>query len=184
MLIYPVIDGVLDLSVVSNATSTQSKKTVKNFDTFKTVFPIPNFNGKNKKTKSKSGEHPSVPVSTRDDMLKVLEKKENEKKLKEQQIWQNKKEKEKIRMLKEKEHSIIKDLQERKKKLVQEKKEINLEIKNLKKILKSKDEKENKSEIIDKQKNLCARLEEIDRLLVNQEMEILQQKIKIKQEKL
>ena len=52
-----------------------------NKNEFKKTFQIPSFNPKNKKTKLKS-DH-MAPVSVVDDLLKVLEKKDIDKKLKE-----------------------------------------------------------------------------------------------------
>ena len=82
--------------------------------------------------------------------------------------------------MKEKEQDVYKKFQETKKKLIQEKKSINSEIKNFKKVIKLESEKENQLQLLDQQQKMSARLEDIERLLLNHEMEALQLKYKIK----
>ena len=86
--------------------------------------------------------------------------------------------------MKEKEQSMEKTLQEIKKELLKQKKELNSQIREIKKSINAESSKENKCILQKKQKKLIADLEKIDRLLIHHEIQALQSKIKIKEEKI
>ena len=144
-------------------------------------FPLPKFAVKRQKKAKAQIAAPSVAVV--DDIIQVLEKKEEEKRLKEIQISRNKEERKKNKLINEKEMKVLKSFQENKKRLLQNKKTMNAELKELKKTLKSDKTKENASQMKDRIKMLNANIEELDRLLLAAEMQALSKKMKIKEEK-
>gem|GEM_PF-5293151 len=146
--------------------STELRKTLK----------IPEFTSKKK-------HNYEVTVNTVDHVLKVLKKKEDTKLMKEKQILQNKKKKAENKAKKEKELSISRSFQERKKKLKGQRSEVNSSMQNLRKKIKEEksfDIKASHQQNFDK---LRFDLQRIDQELEALEVEVLQSKIKIKQEK-
>lgn len=115
--------------------------------------------------------------------MQALEQKETEKREKEQQILLNKQERERARTVKNKETSIVKQFNENKKKKLQKKKELKSRIQNLKKSIKSEKSKENIGPLTEKLTKLNADLDELENSLIAEEVEFLQTKIKIKNEK-
>ena len=144
------------------------------------MFKIPIFKEKSKKN-GKSSD--TLPVSTVDEILKQWEIKEMEKKEKQEQILKNNEEKEKNTILKEKEQNIMKSFQETKKLLLKEKKDINKKLKDLKPIIKKETNKENKADLQKSINDWNARISEIDKILLEQSIQVLQAKKKIKEEK-
>lgn len=118
-----------------------------------------------------------------DDLLIAMQQKEAEKKEKGQQILLNKQEREKAKTIRDKETTIVKQYNENKKKKIQKKKELKLQIQNLKKAIKSENSKENVGPLTERLQKVNAELAELENLLILEEMEFLQTKIKIKKEK-
>lgn len=116
-------------------------------------------------------------------MLTDLQQKEDTKKLKEKQVLEKKQKQQQTKILREKQGNIIKTFQEKSKKLTQDKKEIILEIKKLKVLIKSSNSKENKAEFENQLQVLEARLDNTEQLIATEKLSAIQCKIKIKQEK-
>lgn len=142
-------------------------------------FPVSTFTKKRKKSTSKNT--PTVAVV--DDLLIAMQQKEAEKKEKGQQILLNKQEREKAKTIRDKETTIVKQYNKNKKKKIQKKKELKLQIQNLKKAIKSENSKENVGPLTERLQKVNAELAELENSLVLEEMEFLQTKIKVKKEK-
>lgn len=95
----------------------------------------------------------------------------------------NKQEREKAKTIRDKETTIVKQYNKNKKKKIQKKKELKLQIQNLKKAIKSENSKENVGPLTERLQKVNAELAELENSLVLEEMEFLQTKIKVKKEK-
>ena len=84
----------------------------------------------------------------------------------------------------QKKENVSRSFQEKKKQLVKQKKDLSAQIKVLKKEMKGSSDKENVDTLEERLNNLVSQTEEIDRELINVEVESLQSRLKIKQEKL
>ena len=152
----------------------------------KGAFVYPN-KEKIKKKKKNVKVRSTTPGYVVDDIkLNELQKQEDIKKMKTEQVLLNKQNREKAKEISMKEQNIIKSFQNtnNKKKLTDQKKSINLEIKNIKQLMKSESAKENKIQLEERLKKFSTELEEVEKALLLHEMEALQTKMKIKQEKI
>lgn len=143
-------------------------------------FQVPEFKGR--KLKKRKSPQTKI-VATVNDLLTDLQQKEDTKKLKEKQVLEKKQKQQQTKILREKQGNIIKTFQEKSKKLTQDKKEIILEIKKLKVLIKSSNSKENKAEFENQLQVLEARLDNTEQLIATEKLSAIQCKIKIKQEK-
>jgi len=147
-------------------------------DKFAKAFPKPSVNGV-KKRKRKMQMDENTPIcSTVDEMLKVLERKESAKKLKEEQLKQKQVNRAKKKALKDQELLMRRKFNEKKKNIILQRKELNLRIKNVKQLLKSTNEVSLKNEL----HSLESQLENLDRLIKIEELTILQNTLQIKKE--
>lgn len=142
------------------------------------AFPVPNIDIKKKQKKSKIQ---TSSVCVVDDILQTLQEKDDEKKKKEQQILEERQKREKARQIKAQEQEIIKKHYETKNKLIEQKKNINAEIKKLKKLKKT--DTENKIQLKDKILALLSELKNIENQLLYNQMEFIKTKIQVKEEK-
>ena len=149
----------------------------------KGAFVYPN-KEKIKKKKKNVKVRSTTPGYVVDDIVNELQKQEDIKKMKTEQVLLNKQNREKAKEIRMKEQNIIKSFQNTKKKLTDQKKSINLEIKNIKQLMKSESAKENKIQLEERLKKFSTELEEVEKALLLHEMEALQTKMKIKQEKI
>ncbi|XP_039303425.1 uncharacterized protein LOC120357327 [Solenopsis invicta] len=169
----------LSINEESNSSTCGSKNDIQISPKLQEFFPVPTFTKKRKKSTSKNT--PTVAVV--DDLLIAMQQKEAEKKEKGQQILLNKQEREKAKIIRDKETTIVKQYNENKKKKIQKKKELKLQIQNLKKAIKSENSKENVGPLTERLQKVNAELAELENLFILEEMEFLQTKIKVKKEK-
>ncbi|XP_025987291.2 uncharacterized protein LOC113003184 [Solenopsis invicta] len=169
----------LSINEESNSSTCGSKNDIQISPKLQEFFPVPTFTKKRKKSTSKNT--PTVAVV--DDLLIAMQQKEAEKKEKGQQILLNKQEREKAKIIRDKETTIVKQYNENKKKKIQKKKELKLQIQNLKKAIKSENSKENVGPLTERLQKVNAELAELENSFILEEMEFLQTKIKVKKEK-
>lgn len=162
-------------SINASSTKTSNDSSTGNLNNFDSVFKKPDYKVKKRKQEKKS--MPKVFVV--DDLLKVYEEKENERILKEKKAELEKHEKIKKKVLKEKEENIIKSMKEKKSSLLKNKKEILLGIKNLKRALKTAENKELFQRDIE---NFDKKLKEVEKSILMLDMQALQEKLLIKEE--
>ncbi|TGZ48876.1 Uncharacterized protein DBV15_12526, partial [Temnothorax longispinosus] len=152
----------LSIDEESNSSTCGSKNDIQISPKLQEFFPVPTFTKKRKKSTSKNT--PTVAVV--DDLLIAMQQKEAEKKEKGQQILLNKQEREKAKTIRDKETTIVKQYNENKKKKIQKKKELKLQIQNLKKAIKSENSKENVGPLTERLQKVNAELAELENSLI------------------
>ena len=152
----------------------------KNESAFQRAFAKPNIKIKKSKPRFENVE----PVAVVEDLMDYLQVKEKQKELKKKHVLINKQERARNKEIKEQEQSINKIWQDKKKKLTQEKRNYNTQLKNFESQLKTETDKEKKKIIQQQQEFILEKLEEINQSIMLNDLELLQKKVQIKQEKL